>query len=210
MILVRRRAALVGAASATLAASVSVSALAQESAALPRESVTLASPPFVHAHEQATRDPPKIVEFKLVVHEKPVVIDDEGTTLQAMTFNGTIPGPMMVVHEGDYLELTLVNPATNVMTHNIDFHASTGALGGGELTLINPGEEVVLRFKATRAGPCAMIASTMSARAISISRAMRTATSSLTLRSWTPIPIPWASCASSSRPMSCSTAGLER
>src|SRR5574337_2121525 len=152
MILVRRRAALVGAASATLAASVSVSALARESAALPRESVTLASPPFVHAHEQATRDPPKIVEFKLVVHEKPVVIDDEGTTLQAMTFNGTIPGPMMVVHEGDYLELTLVNPATNVMTHNIDFHASTGALGGGERTLINPGEEVSLRFKATRAG----------------------------------------------------------
>ena len=30
--------------------------------------------------------------------------------------------------------------------------ASTGALGGGELTLVNPGEQVVLRFKATRAG----------------------------------------------------------
>ena len=30
-----------------------------------------------------------------------------------MTFNGSIPGPMMVVHEGDYLELTLVNPETN-------------------------------------------------------------------------------------------------
>ena len=26
-----------------------------------------------------------------------------------MTFGGTIPGPMMVVHEGDYVELTLVN-----------------------------------------------------------------------------------------------------
>ena len=32
-----------------------------------------------------------------------------------------------------------MNPATNTMTHNIDFHASTGALGGGELTLVNPG-----------------------------------------------------------------------
>ena len=38
------------------------------------------------------------------------------------------------------------------MPHNIDFHASTGALGGGALTLIYPGEQVVLRFKATRPG----------------------------------------------------------
>ena len=69
-----------------------------------------------------------------------------------MTFNGSMPGPMMVVHEGDYVELTLVNPDTNAMPHNIDFHAATGALGGGELTLVNPGEQVVLRFKATRTG----------------------------------------------------------
>jgi nitrite reductase (NO-forming) len=69
-----------------------------------------------------------------------------------MTFNGTVPGPLMVVHEGDYVELTLVNPDTNLMQHNIDFHASTGALGGGGLTLINPGEQVKLRFKATRPG----------------------------------------------------------
>jgi len=38
------------------------------------------------------------------------------------------------------------------MPHNIDFHAATGGLGGGDLTLINPGEETVLRFKATRPG----------------------------------------------------------
>ena len=30
-----------------------------------------------------------------------------------MTYNGSMPGPMMVVHEGDYMELTLVNPETN-------------------------------------------------------------------------------------------------
>ena len=38
------------------------------------------------------------------------------------------------------------------MPHNIDFHAATGALGGAELTLINPGEQVTLRWKATRTG----------------------------------------------------------
>jgi nitrite reductase (NO-forming) len=119
---------------------------------LPREKVALVAPPFVHAHEQATNSGPKIIEFRLVVEEKPMVIDDEGTTIRAMTFNGTIPGPMMVVHQGDYVEVTLVNPATNTMAHNIDFHAATGALGGGALTLVNPGEQAVLRFKATRAG----------------------------------------------------------
>jgi nitrite reductase (NO-forming) len=119
---------------------------------LPREHVSLVAPPFVHPHEQATKQGPKIVEFTLLVEEKRVVIDDDGTTLQAMAFNGTIPGPMMVVHEGDYVELTLVNPSTNVFAHNIDLHAATGALGGGSLTLVNPGEQVVLRFKATRTG----------------------------------------------------------
>jgi nitrite reductase (NO-forming) len=58
----------------------------------------------------------------------------------------------MVVHEGDYVEVTLVNPATNTMTHTIDFHAATGALGGAALMLVNPGEQAVLRWKATRAG----------------------------------------------------------
>jgi nitrite reductase (NO-forming) len=119
---------------------------------LPREHVALVSPPFVHPHEQATNQGPKIVEFTLVVEEKRISIDDVGTTINAMTFNGTIPGPMMVVHEGDYVELTLVNPSTNTFAHNIDFHAATGALGGGSLTLVNPGEQVILRSKATRTG----------------------------------------------------------
>jgi nitrite reductase (NO-forming) len=150
MFMVSRRTALVGTAATALAAT--LPALAQDGIPLMRETVSLVPPPFVHPHQQATQDPPKILAFKLVAEEKPLVVDDQGTTLQAMTFNGTVPGPLMVVHEGDYLELTLVNPETNVMTHNIDFHASTGALGGGELTMVNPGEQVILRFKATRAG----------------------------------------------------------
>ena len=120
--------------------------------ALPRESVKLVPPPFVHAHDQVAQGGPKIVEFTMTIEEKPVVIDGDGTTLHAMTYNGSIPGPLMVVHQDDYVELTLINPESNTLAHNIDFHAATGALGGGELTLINPGEQVTLRFKATRAG----------------------------------------------------------
>src|SRR5882724_7661938 len=100
-----RRAAMLSAAAAVLM--LATPALADE-LKLPRQKVELVAPPFVHAHEQAT-------------------------TFQAMTFNGSMPGPLMVVHEGDYVELTLVNPDTNSMPHNIDFHAATGALGGGAL-----------------------------------------------------------------------------
>ena len=145
----RRLVVLVGALLATLC--FSAPAMPEE-LDLPRERVALVAPPLVHPHEQATNQGPKIMEFSLTVEEKQIVIDDEGTTIQAMTFNGSIPGPMMVVHEGDYVELTLINPSTNSLAHNIDFHAATGALGGGALTLVNPGEQVVLRFKATRAG----------------------------------------------------------
>jgi nitrite reductase (NO-forming) len=126
-------------------------ALAQD-LKLPRQKIELVAPPFVHPHEQATKDGPKIVEFRLTAEEKQIVIDDAGTKLQAMTFNGSIPAPMIVVHEDDYVEVTLVNPASNSMPHNIDFHSATGASGGGDLTLVNPGEQVVLRWKATRTG----------------------------------------------------------
>ncbi|MBE0580692.1 copper-containing nitrite reductase [Devosia sp.] len=119
---------------------------------LPRVKVDLVAPPGVHAHDQIAVGGPKVVEFTLTIEEKPLVIDDLGTTVHAMTFNGSVPGPLMVVHEGDYVELTLINPDTNMLQHNIDFHSATGALGGGGLTLVNPGEQVKLRFKATRPG----------------------------------------------------------
>ncbi len=150
----RRQAMMTAGVAAVVAAMPAAVAAAERTdiAALPREKVTLVAPPYVHTHDQVAKGGPKVVEFIMTIEEKPVVIDDEGTTLQGMTFNGSIPGPLMVVHEGDYVELTLVNPASNSMPHNIDFHAATGGLGGGALTLINPGEQTKLRFKATRSG----------------------------------------------------------
>ena len=141
-----------GAAAGAATVLTALPAAAAEAADLPRREVELVAPPHVHAHEQATSRGPEVVAFKMTIIEKEHVIDDDGAKIHAFTYNGSIPGPLMVVHEGDYLELTLVNPPTNAFDHNIDFHASTGGLGGGELTHINPGEEVTLRFKATRAG----------------------------------------------------------
>lgn len=62
--------------------------------------------------------------------EKEIEID-QGAYPQRMTFNGSIPGAMMVVHEGDYVKLTVINPPENLLKHNIDVNAATGALGGG-------------------------------------------------------------------------------
>ncbi|MFD1697336.1 copper-containing nitrite reductase [Roseibium aestuarii] len=111
----------------------------------------LVRPPFVHEHEQEAPEEPRIVEFEMKIVEKEIQIADDAY-LQAMTFHGSVPGPMMIVHEGDYVELTLYNSHENQMQHNIDFHSATGALGGGSLTLVNPGEKTTLRFKATRPG----------------------------------------------------------
>ncbi len=112
----------------------------------------LVAPPALPVHEQVATGAPKVVQVRMVIEEKLIEIDPSGTKIWAMTFNGSVPGPMIVVHQDDYVELTFVNPKTNSLLHNIDFHASTGAMGGGELTGVAPGQEVVLRFKATKAG----------------------------------------------------------
>ncbi|RLA24551.1 MAG: nitrite reductase, copper-containing [Gammaproteobacteria bacterium] len=111
----------------------------------------LVAPPLLPEHSQIADSEPKIVQIRMVVQELEMQIES-GLTAHVMAFNGSIPGPIVVVHQNDYVELTLVNPITNTMTHNIDFHAATGALGGGALTKITPGQEVVLRFQAIKTG----------------------------------------------------------
>jgi nitrite reductase (NO-forming) len=119
---------------------------------LPRVKQTLVAPPFLPEHDQVAKGGPKIVEITLTIEEKKIIIDKDGTEIWAFTYNGSVPGPMIVVHEGDYVELTLKNLPSNAMEHNIDFHASTGALGGGALTKVLPGEQTVLRWKAVKQG----------------------------------------------------------
>ncbi len=135
---------------------------------LKRVEQVMVKPPSLPKHDQVAKGGPKIVEVELVVREREMVIDPLGTTVQALTFMGSVPGPIIVVHEGDYVELTLVNPkgevrgvdsvegwegtSTNIMSHNIDLHAVTGALGGAGMTLVAPGEQATIRFKATKPG----------------------------------------------------------
>ncbi|MBW2386274.1 MAG: nitrite reductase, copper-containing [Deltaproteobacteria bacterium] len=136
---------------------------------LKRVEQELVKPPLVPKHSLKAKGDPKIVAVRLVVEERKMVIDTIGTTVNALTFQGSVPAPLIVVHQDDYVELTIVNPRersdsikdtaswdgstkSNIMSHNIDLHAVTGALGGAGLTLVNPGEEATIRFKATKPG----------------------------------------------------------
>jgi len=136
---------------------------------LKRVKQELVKPPLLPKHSIIAKGDPKIVEVRLVVEERKLVIDNAGTEVNALTFQGSVPAPIIVVHVGDYVELTLVNPKdradglddtrhwdgstkSNIMSHNIDLHAATGALGGAGMTLVNPGQEVTIRFKATKPG----------------------------------------------------------
>ena len=119
---------------------------------LDRVTQELVLPPLLPDHEQTAIGDPKVVQVRLVIDEKLMEVGPNGATIQAMTFHGSVPGPIIVVHQNDYVELTLVNPKTNSLLHNIDFHAATGAMGGGELTQVGPGQEVKLRFKAIKPG----------------------------------------------------------
>ncbi|MEH6833205.1 MAG: copper-containing nitrite reductase [Falsihalocynthiibacter arcticus] len=130
-----------------------VSAAAVDLSHLPRVKQEMVMPPMAPKHEQVATGGPKIVEVSFVTEERLMVVDeDTDAKIWALTYNGSVPGPMIIVHEGDYVELTISNPENSVFEHNIDFHASTGALGGGGLTHVLPGEEAVLRWKATKPG----------------------------------------------------------
>ena len=74
---------------------------------LPRVKQIMVAPPFLPKHDQVAVGGPKIVEVTMTIEEKKMQLDSEGTEVWALTFNGSVPGPIIVVHEGDYVELTL-------------------------------------------------------------------------------------------------------
>lgn len=118
---------------------------------LPHVEQMLVPAPALPEHDQVAKGGPAVVEVTLTVEEKKIKIDPI-TTFWALTFNGSVPAPIIVAHEGDYVQVKVVNPKTNSMMHNVDFHAATGAMGGGDLTEVAPGQEATIRFRVTKPG----------------------------------------------------------
>lgn len=102
-------------------------------------------PPAIH------RSTPAVVVVKLRTEEKQMLISD-GARYDFWTFNGTVPGPLIRVRQGDTVELHLANDEKSHMAHNIDLHAVMGPGGGAAATVTAPGHESVFRFKAMLPG----------------------------------------------------------
>ncbi len=66
----------------------------------------------------------KTVKVDMTAVETDVVIDGEGTSYSAWTFNNQYPGPVIRVQQGDLVDFTLTNPETNGRPHSMDFHAA--------------------------------------------------------------------------------------
>jgi nitrite reductase (NO-forming) len=71
----------------------------------------------------------------------------KGVQYKFWSFNGTVPGPMIRVRQGDTVKVNLTNPRGNAFSHNIDLHAVNGP-GGGALDVVYPGKEAAFEFKA--------------------------------------------------------------
>lgn len=94
---------------------------------------------------------PRNVRFTLETKEYEAEIAP-GITYPFLSFNGGVPGPAIVVCLGDWVEVTLKNPADSKHAHNIDFHAATGELGGGAVSIVGPGIQTTFRFQTVKEG----------------------------------------------------------
>lgn len=76
----------------------------------------------------------------------------DGVDYTFWTFGGTVPGPMIRVRHGDYVDFTLKNHPSSKMPHNIDLHAVTGQGGGAEGSFTTPGHSSTFSFRALNPG----------------------------------------------------------
>ncbi|MBL4748886.1 MAG: multicopper oxidase domain-containing protein [Magnetovibrio sp.] len=93
----------------------------------------------------------KTVHVTMTAMEKDVVIDNKGTKYPAWTYDGSIPGKVVRVTEGDTVDFTLINPKENKNSHSIDFHAAEVDVLD-EFAGVKPGESKHFTFKAKRVG----------------------------------------------------------
>jgi nitrite reductase (NO-forming) len=68
-------------------------------------------------------------------------------TMAAWTFDGTVPGPVVRVNEGDMVDFTLINPAENKNSHAMDFHAAQVNVLD-EFAPVKPGQSKHFKFEA--------------------------------------------------------------
>lgn len=87
----------------------------------------------------------KTVKVTMTAMETEVTIDNKGTKYPAWTFDGAIPGKFVRVTQGDTVDFTLINPASNKNSHAMDFHAAQVDVLN-EFSPVKPGETKHFKF----------------------------------------------------------------
>jgi nitrite reductase (NO-forming) len=100
--------------------------------------------------QQAKQISQPIRNLVYVAVEKNLTLPD-GTKFNALTWNGTIPGPTVRLTQGDIVHVTIVNPTGNKLIHSFDTHASTIS-AVPNFGPINPGSSKNFTFVASQPG----------------------------------------------------------
>ncbi|HCH23159.1 MAG TPA: nitrite reductase [Oceanospirillaceae bacterium] len=93
----------------------------------------------------------KTVNVEMSAQEVNIAIDNAGNKQAMWTFDGTIPGPVIRVKEGDTVNFTLTNPKTNKQSHSMDFHAAQVDVLE-EFSAVKPGSSKQFTFDANYPG----------------------------------------------------------
>ena len=105
-----------------------------------------------YSHKVIQKDGKTIHQITMTAMENEITVDNAGKEkYAAMTFSGTMPGPVVRVKQGDIVEFTLINPAENAFAHSMDFHAAVVDVLD-EFGDANPGETKKFTFEARYAG----------------------------------------------------------
>jgi FtsP/CotA-like multicopper oxidase with cupredoxin domain len=94
----------------------------------------------------------KVFELTTKAVQWPIL---DGTTITAYTYNGTVPGPMIRVTEGDQVRVIVKNElpeATTVHWHGVEVPNAMDGVPGVTQEPIEPGETFIYEFTAKPAG----------------------------------------------------------
>jgi FtsP/CotA-like multicopper oxidase with cupredoxin domain len=87
----------------------------------------------------------RVREFTLIVQNKTIEVA-KNTFFEAWTFNGTVPGPVLRVTQGDLVRITLKNAGTHA--HTLHLHGIHSAEMDGVFEPVPPGGEFTYEFVA--------------------------------------------------------------
>lgn len=121
------------------------------------QKTTLLSTVTIGSSQPNTRNNHETIKkFTLIADDKNIVKISPDNTLhpggilyKAMTYNGTIPGPAIVVNQGDIFQITLYNKGD--LVHSLDLHGIEGP-SHALISAIKPGENSTLTAKAEYPG----------------------------------------------------------